>query len=130
MVADRFVMIRTETFTTSRATPEHVWDVVTDLPSHVVWSGERARDDTFQLLELESDGRTAEVGVEFTSIGAELERHVPRSIGGHPGGPAGQSRDRDRCDPRSEARTNVGSSLRAPLASDRRLERDLHRRIL
>ncbi len=72
MSADRSVRIRTETFTTSRATPEQVWNVLSDLPSHVVWSGERASDDTFKLLELESASATAEVGLVFTSTGANF----------------------------------------------------------
>ena len=72
MAADRSVTIRTETFTTSRATPEQVWSVVTDLPSHVVWSGDRASDDTFKLLHLESGAPTAEVGLAFTSTGANF----------------------------------------------------------
>jgi len=72
VVADRAISIRTRTSTTSRAAPEVVWDVVADLPSHLVWSGERASDDTFKLLELESPDRTARVGAEFRSTGANF----------------------------------------------------------
>ena len=72
MVADKAISIRTMTSARSRATPDVVWDVVADLPSHLVWSGERASDDTFKLLELESPDRTARVGTEFRSTGANF----------------------------------------------------------
>ena len=49
-----------------------MWDVVADLPSHLVWSGERASDETFKLLSLESSVRTASVGTEFRSTGANF----------------------------------------------------------
>jgi hypothetical protein len=66
------IMVRTRTWTTSRATPDAVWRAVTDLPSHLVWSGERAADDTFKLLDLDAPERTAAVGTEFSSTGANF----------------------------------------------------------
>jgi hypothetical protein len=66
------IMVRTRTSATSRATPDIVWRVVTDLPSHLVWSGERAADDTFKLLDLAAPERTAVVGTQFSSTGANF----------------------------------------------------------
>jgi hypothetical protein len=70
VTVEKRIMVRTSTSTTSRARPETVWDVVADLPSHAVWSGERASDDTFKLLSLETTTPTATVGTEFRSTGA------------------------------------------------------------
>ena len=70
MTADVRISVRTETSTTSRARPDAVWDVVAHLPSHLVWSGERASDDTFKLLSIDAAEATATVGTEFLSTGA------------------------------------------------------------
>jgi hypothetical protein len=66
----RFV---TQTSVTSAAPPEVVYDTVADLPAHLVWSGERASDDTFKLLALHPavDG-PATAGMTFTSSGANF----------------------------------------------------------
>jgi len=66
----RFV---TRTSVVSKAPPEVVYDTIADLRAHLVWSGERASDDTFKLLSLETadDGR-ARVGTTFTSSGANF----------------------------------------------------------
>ena len=41
----------------SKAPPDVVYEVISDLPAHLEWSGERARDDSFKLLELEGAAR-------------------------------------------------------------------------
>ncbi|MGH2637170.1 MAG: SRPBCC family protein [Actinomycetota bacterium] len=56
----------------SAAPPDTVFDVVADLRNHLVWSGERAADVTFKLLELEAPGGPATVGTTFTSTGANF----------------------------------------------------------
>ena len=56
----------------SGAPPIVVYDVISDLRAHLVWSGERATDQTFKLLSLEGpDGRATE-GTAFTSTGANF----------------------------------------------------------
>lgn len=52
--------------------PEAVFDVITDLPAHLVWSGERAEDDTFKLLGLEAQDERAQVGTAFSTTGANF----------------------------------------------------------
>jgi Polyketide cyclase / dehydrase and lipid transport len=69
-VADRALGYRTQTSATSKAPPEVVFDTIADLRNHLVWSGERASDQTFKLLSLEPSGVIAEVGTTFTSSGA------------------------------------------------------------
>ena len=66
----RFV---TQTSVVSKAPPEIIFDTIVDLRAHLVWSGERASDDSFKLLSLETfdDGR-ARVGTTFTSSGANF----------------------------------------------------------
>jgi polyketide cyclase/dehydrase/lipid transport protein len=72
VTADVSFTVRTQTSVTCGAAPGAVWDTVADLPSHLIWSGERAADDTFKLLKLEADARTAVVGTRFSSIGANF----------------------------------------------------------
>jgi hypothetical protein len=72
VTADVSFRVRTQTSVTCGAAPAAVWDTVVDLPSHLIWSGERAADDTFKLLELESASRTAVVGTRFSSSGANF----------------------------------------------------------
>ena len=66
--------LRFETSVTvsSAAPPRGVFDTVSDLRAHLVWSGDRAADDTFKLLALQSDDATARVGTTFTSTGANF----------------------------------------------------------
>jgi Polyketide cyclase / dehydrase and lipid transport len=68
----RTFVFRTQTSVTSEASPEAVFDVITDLRAHLEWSGERASDDTFKLLTLEASGGPAAVGTTFTSTGANF----------------------------------------------------------
>ena len=56
----------------SAAPPETVFEVVSDLPAHLVWSGERAKDQTFKLLDLESDEDRVRVGTTFRTTGANF----------------------------------------------------------
>ena len=66
----RFV---TQTSVVSKAPPDIVFDTIADLRAHLVWSGERASDDTFKLLSLETpDEGQARVGATFTSSGANF----------------------------------------------------------
>jgi Polyketide cyclase / dehydrase and lipid transport len=55
---------------TSAAPPEVVYDLVSDLRSHLDWSGERAASDAFKLLTLDASEGTAMVGTRFASTGA------------------------------------------------------------
>lgn len=63
---------RTQTSVTSKASPDVVYDVISDLRAHMVWSGERAEDPTFKLLSLEAPDGRATVGTAFTSTGANF----------------------------------------------------------
>ena len=54
------------------ASPQVVYDTIADLRAHLDWSGERASDDDFKLLELDAPGGAASVGTEFTSTGANF----------------------------------------------------------
>ena len=70
---------RSESFTfetsvsvASKAPPDVVFEVISDLPAHLEWSGERASDDSFKLLELEAPHGPATVGTSFTSTGANF----------------------------------------------------------
>jgi hypothetical protein len=65
----RFV---TQTSVSSEAPPAAVFDVISDLSAHLVWSGERAHDDGFKLLTLESSEVMAAVGTTFASTGANF----------------------------------------------------------
>lgn len=58
---------------TSTAPPEAVFATITDLQAHLVWSGERADDDTFKLLTMEqtSPGDVS-LGTTFESSGANF----------------------------------------------------------
>jgi polyketide cyclase/dehydrase/lipid transport protein len=63
---------RTQTSVRSEAPPGAVFDTITDLRAHLEWSGERAADDGFKLLELDAPPGRAVVGIEFTSTGANF----------------------------------------------------------
>ena len=62
----------TRTSITSHAPPEAVFAVIADLRAHLEWSGERATDEKFKLLTLESSQPDASVGSTFTSTGANF----------------------------------------------------------
>ena len=63
-------MYRTQTSVASTASPETVYDTISDLRNHLDWSGERASSETFKLLSLEAPDGPAAVGTTFTSSGA------------------------------------------------------------
>lgn len=63
---------RTQTSTTSQASPEDVYDVISDMRAHLEWSGERASDETFKLLSMQAPDGPASVGTTFTSTGANF----------------------------------------------------------
>lgn len=46
--------------------------MISDLGAHLVWSGERASDQTFKLLSLHARRGPASVGTTFTSTGANF----------------------------------------------------------
>jgi hypothetical protein len=69
-VEQRPFSVRTQTSTTSRASPDQVYDVISEVRAHLEWSGERASDETFKLLTLEAPEGRASVGTTFTSTGA------------------------------------------------------------
>jgi hypothetical protein len=61
--------IATATMTAScTARPETVYDLLSDLRTHLVWAGERQRSD-YRLLTLEAPPDVARVGTTFTSTG-------------------------------------------------------------
>ena len=65
----------------SAAPPDAVFEVVTELPAHLEWSGERASDDAFKLLGLEAQEDRARVGTTFSSSGANYNGPFPdRSV--------------------------------------------------
>jgi hypothetical protein len=68
-MADRPLMFRTQPSVTSAASPEAVYDVIAELRNHLVWSGERAEDDGFKMLNLEAPDGPATVGTTFSSSG-------------------------------------------------------------
>ena len=63
---------QTSVTVTSEAPPNIVYETVTDLPSHLVWSGDRASDDSFKLLSMEAPDGAARVGTAFSSTGANF----------------------------------------------------------
>jgi hypothetical protein len=71
-MSQRPFLFVTQTSVRSKAPPEMVFDVITDLTAHLEWSGERATDDSFKLLTLEASQATASVGTTFTSTGANF----------------------------------------------------------
>lgn len=71
-MSQRPFLFVTQTSVRSKALPEMVFDVITDLTAHLEWSGERATDDSFKLLTLEASQATASVGTTFTSTGANF----------------------------------------------------------
>ncbi len=71
-MADRPFLYRTQTSVTSRAEPDTVFDVITDLRAHLVWSGEMADDESFKLLALDASSDRADAGTTFTSTGANF----------------------------------------------------------
>lgn len=71
-MAQRAFRFRTQVSARSNASPDSVYRVVSDLKAHLVWSGERASDDTFKLLTLEASDSEATVGTMFSSTGANF----------------------------------------------------------
>ena len=68
----RDLNVQTQTSVTSEASPECVYEVISDMRAHLVWSGERASDPTFKLLSLEAPEGQARVGTTFQSTGANF----------------------------------------------------------
>jgi hypothetical protein len=71
-MSQRAFSFRTQTSAASDASPEMVFETITDLRAHLVWSGERAADDTFKLLSVDAPRGAAWVGTEFTSTRANF----------------------------------------------------------
>ena len=53
----------------SKASPEAIYEVLSDPSTHLVWAGERARKKNFRLLTMEAPSRSATVGERFSSVG-------------------------------------------------------------
>ena len=68
----RDLRFQTSVTVTSSASPPVVYETVTDLKAHLVWSGERASDDGFKLLSLEGPDGAAGVGTTFSSTGSNF----------------------------------------------------------
>jgi hypothetical protein len=54
----------------STASPEAVYDVLSDLRTHLEWAGARSPDKSFRLLTMDAPSRPATVGDRFSSNGA------------------------------------------------------------
>jgi hypothetical protein len=67
--ADRPLGFVTRTSVTSGAAPADVYATIADLRNHLEWSGERASDENFKLVELDAPPGPAAVGTTFTSSG-------------------------------------------------------------
>lgn len=68
-MAERALMFRTQTWVTSKASPETVFDVILDPPRILSGQGNRATDEGYKLLSLEAPEGPASVGTRFTSTG-------------------------------------------------------------
>ncbi len=53
----------------SKASPEAIYDVLSDLNTHLVWAGERSPHKSFRLLSMQAPSSSATVGERFSSIG-------------------------------------------------------------
>ena len=72
-MAQRAFSFVTQTSVTTPASPEVVFATIADLRAHLVWSGERAADDDFKLLDLaQTSGGGVGVGTTFESTGANF----------------------------------------------------------
>ena len=56
----------------STASPEALYDVLSDLRTHLDWAGARSPDDGFRLLTMDAPSRPAAVGDRFSSSGASF----------------------------------------------------------
>jgi hypothetical protein len=56
----------------STASPEAVYDVLSDLRTHLAWAGEQAPDKAFRLLSMDAPSRPVTVGDQFSSSGANV----------------------------------------------------------
>jgi len=54
------------------ADPDRVYAVLANLPTHLVWNGERAPDRNFCLLTLDAPAKEAAVGDTFSSTGSNI----------------------------------------------------------
>ena len=65
---------------TGRASAEQVYDVLSDLRSHLTWAGER-QPETGRLLSIEAPDGPAAVGTEFATTGSDpMGRFTDRSV--------------------------------------------------
>jgi hypothetical protein len=53
----------------SKASPDAIYDVLSDLNTHLVWAGERSPNKNFHLLTMEAPSRSVTVGERFSSNG-------------------------------------------------------------
>ena len=55
----------------SKAAPGAVYDVLSDLRTHLEWAGARSPDKGFRLLTMDAPSRSATVGDRFSSSSAD-----------------------------------------------------------
>lgn len=72
MTSQRPFTFRTRTTARTKAPPTAVYDVVSDLDAHLIWSGERASDEQFKLLSIDAPAGRAVAGTTFASTGANF----------------------------------------------------------
>jgi|GEM_PF-2474081 hypothetical protein len=53
----------------SKASPEAIYEVLSDLNTHLAWAGERSPTKNFRLLTMEAPWGSAAVGERFSSVG-------------------------------------------------------------
>jgi len=56
------------------ATPDAIYDVLSDVNTHIVWEGREAHEKAFRLLSLDAPAGRATVGTRFSSTGANMLR--------------------------------------------------------
>jgi hypothetical protein len=54
------------------APAEDVYDLLADLPSHLIWGGERQKGGKPRLTSIEAPESPAMVGTEFSSVGSDV----------------------------------------------------------
>jgi hypothetical protein len=62
-------LVTFRTTVTTKASPEHVYDVLADLRTHALWAGSKSPNKTFHLLTIDGPPRLATNGDTFTSTG-------------------------------------------------------------
>jgi hypothetical protein len=106
---------QTSVSVSSAAPPHVVYETVTDLRAHIVWSGERAADDGFKLLTMDAPEPSAQVGTSFSSTGANFNGTFHDRSVVTEGLPAEPLRDPHRGSTGAQEREAVGGPIHPPL---------------